>query len=453
MPESVLVKHTLNRRRFLKTSALFAAPWIVPASALGRDGATAASERIQLGVIGLGSRGFNLLDQFLALSDCRITAVCDVDERHHRELPAGKGKAFGRIPGREQVVRAYANAKSASPEAGIVATADFREICDQESIDAVVVATPDHWHAPISLAGLRAGKDVYCEKPVTHLFAEGQTLCREVADRKAVFQTGSQQRSEWVFRRAVELVRNGLLGTVTSVEVGLPAGYDKPQGSTGVSEPPASCDYDLWCGPSPLLPYMPARHHRWWRGSRAFGGGVLMDWIGHHNDIAHWAIDAERSGPVRVEAVGWTFPDTDVYDTPHQYEIRCEYPGGIRSTISTKNRQGLKLIGDAGWVFVNRGKLEASDTRWIEKDFTPGPAKVYASDDHAANFLECMRSRNACIAPPELSHRSITPGHLGYVSHALGRALGWDAASETCVNDDEANRLLTAVNYRAPWSF
>ena len=242
------------------------------------------------------------------------------------------------------------------------------------------------------------------------------------------------------------------MGGVQTIQVGLPPGYDKPQGDTATGRVPNGLDYDFWCGPAPMLPYMRARHHRWWRGHRAFGGGVLMDWIGHHNDIAHWAIDVDGSGPTTVEAVGWTFPQTDVYDTPHEYTIRCEYKGGIESTISTRNENGLKLIGSDGWVYVDRGKLRASDERWIREDFDPGKANVYRSDDHMANFLSCVRSRKPCIAPAETAHRSITPGHLGFVSNTLGRPLRWDAESETVTGDDEANKLLRKLSYREPWS-
>jgi predicted dehydrogenase len=298
---------------------------------------------------------------------------------------------------------------------------------------------------------LKSGKDVYCEKPVTHLFAEGQAVYREVAARKAVFQTGSQQRSDALFQQVVELVRNGHLGTIRSIEVGLPPGYDKPMGSTEVKNPPDGLNYDRWCGPAPKLPYMNARHHRWWRGHRAYGGGVLMDWIGHHNDIAHWAIGQELGGPTRVEAVGWTMPGLDVYDTPVEYEMACEYPGGITSRISTRLTEGTKWIGDDGWIWVTRGKVKASDPGLLDRNFNRGSWKAGLPGSHAGNFLANVRSRAACIAPAEQAHRSITPGHLGYVSFSLKRPLRWDAKSEVVVDDPEADRLLKTATSRAPW--
>ena len=437
---------SFNRRRFLRAGvAAAAAPGLVPDCVLRRGGAVAPNDRIQIGVVGLGSRGFNLIDALLEQADAQIVMICDVDSFHYRDRPWGKGPAFGREPARDRI------ASKSVGSSGPAVTDDFREVCGRDDIDAVVVATPDHWHAQCTLEALRQGKDVYCEKPITHTFREGQLVYGEVAKRRAVFQTGSQQRSDAKFRRAVELVRNGHLGAIKRIEVGLPPGYEQPQGDATVTDPPESLNYDFWCGPAPKLPYMRARHHRWWRGHRAYGGGVLMDWIGHHNDIAHWAIDADLSGPQRVRAVRWSFPQTDVYNTPHHYTIECEYDGGVTTSISSANRQGVKFVGSEGTLFATRGKLEASDPRWLEDRFPLGSKQVYRSDDHVGNFLQCVRSREACIAPAETAHRSITPGHLGYVSDALGRSLVWDPAKEVVIDDPQANELLMRNPYRPPW--
>lgn len=447
-------KTATDRRRFLETAgALTTLPSLmVLPSSTARGQSRAASDRIQVGVIGLGSRGYNLIDGLLSASDrADIVAIADVDAHHFRDRPWGTGKAYGRTPAKEKILAAYRSQGKPVGEQTLSTYTDYRELIQQEGIDAIVVATPDHWHALCTLQALQAGKDVYCEKPVTHFFAEGQRVYREAERCGAVFQTGSQQRSDWRFRRAVELVRNGHLGKIQSIEVGLPPGYDQPQGATQRSNIPEQLDYDFWCGPAPRLPYMRARHHRWWRGHRAFGGGVLMDWIGHHNDIAHWALDLDRSGPSRVEAVDWTYPETDVYNTPHHYTIRCEYRDGIVGTISSRNEQGLKILGEAGWVYVNRGQLRASRLAWTEQAFDPGEIQVYASDDHLGNFLSCIHSRQACIAPAETAHRSITPGHLGYVSQAVSRPLDWDAETETIKDDEEADTLLRSMSYRAPW--
>ena len=399
----------------------------------------------------MGSRGFNLLEVFLGHGDAQVVAVCDVHSLHYRDRPWGQGRAMGLEPARQTIEQYYANEKSGTLAKGLLATGDFRDVCDHQDIDAVVIATPDHWHALCTLEALREGKDIFCEKPVTHTFVEGQLVYQEATRRKAVFQTGSQQRSDAQFRHAVELVLNGHIGEVKRIEVGLPPGYDQPQGDATVNEPPQDLDYDLWCGPAPQLPYMRARHHRWWRGHRAFGGGVLMDWIGHHNDIVHWSLGIDRLGPLTVEAVGWTFPETDVYDTPQHYEIRCTYPGGVATTISNGHALGTKWIGDEGWIYVCRRDLEASDPRWVQADFRRGPKRVYESPSHTGNFLDCVKSRCPCAAPAETGHRSITPGYLGYVSQTLGRPLAWDAQKEQIVGDDEANGLLRQTSYRQPW--
>lgn len=444
-----------NQKQTKYTRRNFHASAIAGAVAMSQvaDAAPAPSERITLGIIGCGSRGFNLLDDFLRLPECEIVAVCDVDELHHRDRPWGTGNKFGRTPAKDKVARAYQNANSNRSAKNVSAYSDYNDIINRSDIDAVVIATPDHWHAMCTLAALKNGKDVYCEKPVTHLFAEGQAVVASVKRHKAVFQTGSQQRSAPEFQSLVELCRNGVLGNITSVEVGLPAGYAKPMGSTEVMQPRQTLDYDFWCGPSQVLPLMQARHHRWWRGHRAYGGGVLMDWIGHHNDIAHWALGKERSGPVKVSAVDWTFPETEIYNSPHQYTIRCEFDDGVVSTISTRNKSGLKVIGSKGWVFANRGKLEASDPKWLEKSFDAGPWKIERNGTHAQNFLRCIKSRKECIAPAEIAHRSITPGHLGFVSNALQTALTWDPITETITGNADADSLLKSVNYRQPWKF
>lgn len=444
---------TITRRQFIQAAATAASvPTIVSASSLGFGGVKAPSDRITLGVVGLGARASQLISEFLRQSDAQIVSICDVDSLHYRDRPWGKGQAYGREPTKERIEQHYAAEKSGTKHKGLQVVDDFRQVCSRDDIDAVVVATPDHWHALCTVTALRSGKDVYCEKPVTHAFAEGQIVCGEVAKQKAVFQTGSQQRSDQRFRQAVELVMNGHLGKVRQVEVGLPPGYDMPMGDTTVKDPPEHLDYDFWCGPSRVLPYMRARHHRWWRGHSAYGGGVLMDFIGHNNDIAHWGLGMDRLGPMRVEARNWKKPLTDIYDTPREYEILCDYPGEVTVRISSRNPIGIKFIGEEGWIYVNRSRLSASDKQWTKTGFGPGPKKAYASPGHVRNFLDCVKSRAECVAPAETAHRSITPGHLGYVSNQLSRPLRWDAKREQVIDDNEADKLLRRHQYRKPWS-
>ncbi len=435
----------LNRRRFgLLAGSALTTPLASLSAAQDTSKRPAPSDRIRVGVIGLGSRGFNLLDELLGEKDVDVAVVCDVDRLHYRDQAWGKGPALGREAAQKHVE------KRGRPKPESIV--DFRDVCQREDLDAIVVATPDHWHALCTLAAVRSGKDVYCEKPVTHWFHEGMAVCRAVQQRKAVFQTGSQQRSEVVFRRAVELVRNGVLGKILRVEVGLPPGYETVQGETEIVSPRPDLDYDLWCGPAPKLPYMRARHHRWWRGHRAFGGGVLMDWIGHHNDIAHWALEMDESGPAIVEAVDWQFPETDLYNTPWHYTIRCEYASGVMSTISDSNTLGTKLIGEDGWLHVTRGKLTTSNSQWSNPEFKAGDILLPVSPGHMRNFIDCVKSRETCITTAEIGHRSITPGHLGYVSQTVGRPLRWDALKQVVLDDTEADQLLRSGTYREPWN-
>jgi predicted dehydrogenase len=442
---------SLSRRQFLAATAAGAVVLQGRGTAWAQS-RPAPSERMTLAVVGLGERGFAVLHEFLQEPDVQVVAVCDVHELHYRERDWGTGKPLGRKPGQQLVNDHYARQVKSGTASGCQAYSDFREVCQRDDIDAVLVATPDHWHALITLAALRSGKDVYCEKPVTHLFAEGQQVCREVAARKAILQVGSQQRSDARFRQAVELVRNGWLGKVQRVEVGLPPGYTQPMGRTEVLSIPTGLDYDRWCGPSPVLPYMQARHHRWWRGHTAYGGGVVMDFIGHNNDIAHWGLNEEAGGPVQVEAVGWTFPATKVYDTPADYAIHCRYASGVTSVISNQFPVGCKWIGENGWVYVTRGKISCSDHRWEDPAFHRGDWRVGESPGHVRNFVDGVKSRMECVAPAENAHRSITPGHLAYVSQTFGRPLRWNPATETVVDDPVAQQRLLALPYRAPWS-
>lgn len=442
-----------SRRRFLQaTASALVAPMIAPASILGAS-RTSPANRITIGVIGLGAMGTSNLTNFLQEEDAQVVAVCDVHDLHYRDKKPGEGTPMGREPAKRRVENHYAIGAPKSSFKGCATYRDFRELCARDDIDAIVVATPDHWHALCTLEALKNGKDVYCEKPVTHLFAEGQAIYREVETRGAIFQTGSQQRSQTRFRIAVETVLNGHLGKIQSVEVGLPTGFSQPRTEPSeTTDPPTGLDYDLWCGPSEKLPYIFARHHRNWRWHYTYGGGQIMDWIGHHNDIAHWSLGMDKSGPEEVEALNWTFPDTDIYNTPVSYDIRCRYAGGITTSISDRHASGIKWTGESGWLYVDRGAIEASNREWIRESFDRGPIKAYHSNNHHRNFLDGIRTRIPCITPADTAHRSITPGHLGLVSQRVRRPLRWDPQSETIIGDLEADKLLKKVPYRKPWT-
>ena len=414
-------------------------PAIISTGALGATAsATSPNSRIGLGLIGCGGQGcgdfFNLMNN----KEIQALAVCDPDKSH-------QDRAKG------EVEKRYAADKASGTYKGCASYGDFRELCARKDIDAVVIGTPDHWHALAALEALRNGKDVYCEKPITHLFTEGQVLYREAAKRKAIFQTGSQQRSDTRFRIAAEIILNGLIGKVQHVEVGLPTGKGSKEEGKIAQEIPPGLDYNMWCGSSRLLPYHKDRLHFNWRWSLDFGGGQLMDWIGHHNDIAHWGLGLDKSGPIKVEAKGFKFPQAGIWDAPIDYEILSEYAPGYTISISNKNTMGTKWIGQDGWVYVNRGKIDASNKEWIHEAFDRGNIKAYKSNSHHRNFVDGILTRKECICPAETAHRSITPGHLGYVSQALGRALKWDPVKEEVIGDAEADARLKKINYRSPW--
>ncbi len=438
-----------TRRQFLgKATAAVAAPTIIPASVLGKN---APSNRVVMGYIGMGNRGIGVMEAFLNHDDVQGVAVSDVDDHHFRVRDEKRSRDYGRTPGKAAIEKAYADKKDSGDWKGVDAYEDFREITQRDDIDAVLIATPDHWHGIITMDALLNGKDVYCEKPVTHLYAEGHAIHREVAKQNAIFQVGSQQRSDKKFQQAVEIVRNGLLGKITKVEVGLPTGHNQPEGDATIQDPPSDLNYDFWCGPSEKLPYMPARNHWSWRWHTAYGGGQLMDWIGHHNDIAHWGLDMDKSGPISVEAKNWVFPETDVYDSAVDYDVHLKYENGVESLISSRNPMGCKWIGENGWVHVTRGKLTASNDAWAIDGFEAGEWKAYQTPGHQRNFVDCVKSREVTIAPAETAHRSITPGHLAMISQELGSALQWDPASEKIVGNDEAQKQLMALPYRGEW--
>ena len=444
----------ITRRIFAKTTlAATLAPSIISGRVWGTNDTPPPSERLNVGLIGLGGLGMGHVGRFLQAKGTQVLAVCDVHKIHYRDEPWDKRSPCGQDAAKAIVEDFYSDAVASGTYKGCDTYVDFRELCARDDLDVIVIATPDHWHARITLEALRNGKDVYCEKPVTHLFREGQAIVAEVARRKAIFQTGSQQRSIPRFRRAVELVQNGHIGKLLHVEVGLPPGPSVAQSDPTILAPPEHLDYDLWCGPSEKLPYMRARHHRWWRWHRAYGGGNLMDWIGHHNDIAHWGMGVERGGPVEVDATkGWTWAEFAGYNTPVHYEINCRYADGVTTSISSRHQGGPKWFGEDGWIWANRGDETASNPALFEKNFDPGPIKAYDSRNHVENFLGGVRTRTECIAPAAIAHRSITPGHLGYVSQTLCRKLAWNPETESVEGDEEADALLKAVDYRAPWS-
>ena len=430
----------MRRRDFLKTLPAAAAvaagfPTIVKASALGRDGAVPPSDKIVMAGIGFGMQGIPNMRAFLEKDEVQWVAVCDLDKNHLEQA-------------RSIVNDNYGNTSCATYH-------DFRELFARRDLDAVSIAMPDQWHAILSISAARSGLDIYGEKPLTHSLAEGRALCNAVKRYGRVWQTGSWQRSVDNFHRASELVRNGRIGKILRVEVGLPEGhYDfaRTFGEWDIKTPPPELDYDFWIGPAPYVPYCKARVHMNWRWNMDFGGGQLMDWIGHHLDIAHWGLGFDYAGPVEIQGRG-EFPTTGIYNSATRYWVDAKYADGTPFVLAggyDEIQSGTKWIGEYGWIWVDRGGFETQPAYLVNEIIGPGEIKLIKSRDHCQNFVDSVKSRALTIAPAEVAHRSASVGHLGVIAIETGRKIKWDPATETISGDAEANRLLSRA-YRGPW--
>jgi predicted dehydrogenase len=416
--EEMSHRNTINRRQFLKEAGAIAAgsmvfPYFVPSSALGKSGRVAASNRIIIGCIGTGGRGRAIMRAFMSGPDVEVVAVCDVDRSH-----------------REQARKAAGLGSESSYN-------DFRELLARGDIDAVAISTPDHWHVPTAVAAVRTGKDVFCEKPLTLTIAEGRALCDAVRRHGRVFQTGSQQRSNGRFHLASKLATDGSIGELKTIKVGLPG--SQSIGPQPVMPVPEGFDYDMWLGPAPWKPYTKARCHGKFRHNFDYSGGKFIDWGAHHLDIVQMALGADDSGPVEIE--GWgEFPREGIYDTATKYDINFVYANGVRVNASTEHPGGIRFEGSEGWVFVNRGVIDAYPKSLIRAN----DIRRYRKQIHWRNFLDCVRLRMDPMAPAEVGHRSAN------IAMLLGRKLNWDPMKEHFVNDPVADRM-TARSMRSPW--
>lgn len=431
---------SMSRRRFIAAAAtVIVAPTIIPASALGREGKTPPSERITMGVVGWGMMGPGNTDAFLGQKDCQVIAACDLDKNHLQQ-------ALDKING------TYKNQDCKSYH-------DYREMMARKDIDAVMLAVPDHWHNLVATEAARQKKDIYSEKPLARTIAEQQSIVRAVQKNKCIWQTGSWQRSVENFHKGAEIVRNGLIGKVTRVEVGLPSGHNDFAGTgskRSITAPPENLDYDFWIGPSAMEPYIECRVHMNWRWNYNTGGGQLMDWIGHHGDIAHWGLGFDNEGPMEIEGTA-EFPSRDaIWNTATKYRATLKYPQDITMIIAGGYgdiRSGTKWIGTDGWVWVDRGGFDCSNPEF--KEFSRLPEnlrkiKLIRSSNHHRNFLDSVKSRQPTITPVEVAHHSAVPGHLSLISMLTGRKIKWDAKKEVILGDKEASKLLSRP-YRAPW--
>ena len=430
-----------TRRQFLKgaaaiTAAAMTGPYFVPATALGRDEKkSAASDRIVIGVIGTGGRGRGLIGAFAKEKDVQIVQVCDVDKKHLEQ-------------GVEAVNKAHGNKDCKS-------TGDFRELIANKDLNAVIVATPDHWHALASIAAAKAGKDIYCEKPLTNSVGEGRALCKAVADMKVVLQCGSMERSGENIQLVAELVRAGRIGKLHTARISLPCNEKHHKEARALKDVPAPMpapegfDYDFWLGHTPKVPYTEKRCHFFWRFNLTYGGGEMTDRGAHVIDLAQLCMGTDNTGPVEIEAKGDRNKDS-LFNVFWDMEFTNVYADGVKMIGDFKEPRGLKLEGSDGWIFVHvhGQKLEASLPKilggktWTTTGVNPLPG-------HIRNFLDCVKSRKHPAATAEVGHRTATICHINNIAMQLGKKLKWDPKTEK-FDDEEANKLLTPT-MREPW--
>jgi len=429
-------KNSYTRRRFLRSSAALAAatvsfPYIVSSSALGKAGTIAPSNRIVMGSIGVGAAGTNNMKTFLNNDQVQLVAACDID-RNHRDRAKGI------------VDKKYQNNDCQT-------YLDFRDLIARGDLDAVHMALPDQWHGIIYASAARAGLDIFGQKPLARTIREGRAICDAVEQAGVVWQTGSQQRSWGIFHHACELVRNGRIGKVHRVEVGLPDGHASSD-TPPIQPVPDGLDWDFWLGPAPKVPFRGICHWHW-RWIMDYSGGQLTDWAGHHIDIAHWGLGLERTGPIEIEGKSQC-PREGIFDAPYAYKFKCKYANGVEIIVGNDSQmpkgRGPTWYGDKGWINVNRGGISAEPKSVINEVIGPGEIRLYKSRRHEQNFLDCIRTRQETVAPVEIGHRSISAALLGEIAMLTGRKLKWDPEKEIFPDDPDANRYLSRP-MRAPW--
>jgi predicted dehydrogenase len=446
----------VSRRSILKTglAAVTAGfPTIVPATVFGQ---TAPSNRINVGAIGVGriSRVHDL-PAIRKYGSARIMAVCDLDA-NRVELGKTLVNGFYSTDGK--------------PYDGVKGYRDYRELLANQDVDAVVISTPDHQHAVLAVKAVRAGKDVYLQKPASLTITEGRYMSDAVRASKRIFQIGSQQRSWKQFHRACELVRNGRIGVVQHVEIGLPGDPSGPEAPEMPVPPNLNCD--AWLGTTPEVYYTEMRVHPQkgfdrpgWLRCEQFGAGMITGWGAHHVDTAHWGMNTELTGPVEIWGTA-EFPTHGLWNVHGKFKTEARYANGMSMSISGDYPNGIKFIGTKGWIFVTREEnvtasdpggpkgqpLEASDPKILDSVIGPNEIHLATANEHHANWLDCVRSRGETLAPAEIAHRACSTCLLHHIAMKTKRKLYWDPVQERFKNDDEANAMLSRPQ-RAPYGF
>jgi predicted dehydrogenase len=426
------MKQHLSRRHFVASAvSALALPTLIPARALGRDGAVAPSNRIGIGVIGLGDRGNYHLSALSAFGEAQVLSVCDV-----------------RGDQAKKVCRAF-NEKTGGQ--ACVSTQDFREILARTDIDAITVAAPENWHAVLSIEAMKAGKDVYCEKALSLTVAEGRAVCGAVRRTGRVLQAGTQQRSDRRFRFACELARNGYLGKLHTVTAAVPSG--KRMLKLPTAPVPADLNYDLWLGPAPFKPYREGLCNYNWYFLTDYCAGWIQSWGVHHLDIALWGAPEFEASTLEVEGTADFLAEGDA-DVSFGWRVNMTTPGGLKmhffDDASSPVGHGVRFEGDKGWVHVTRGDIRAEPASLLDAVIKPGDEHLYLSNNHMENFLQCIRSRRDPVAPVEVCHAATTISLVADIATRAGRKLVWDWSKERFVGDELANRMLSRT-LRQPW--
>ena len=424
----------MNRRKFIENSAVAAAAiTIIPRHVLGGNGFVAANDHINVGYIGVGKQVYTLLRGIGKCKETIAVAACDVDQK---KLEKFKNAAEG-------------NNKAKSLTVNIDTYKYYRELLERKDIDAVVIATPDHWHAQIAVDAAKAGKDIYCEKPMALTIAEGRAMVNATRKYDRVFQTGNMQRSWRDFRHAVELVRNGYIGQITEINVNV--GEPVKQCSLPVMDAPAELDWNEWVGPSmyrgwhpDLAPVFGDEKWAWWRGYRDFGGGLITDWGAHMFDISQWGLDMDQSGPVKF------LPPSE----PAKIGLSMKYENGV--VVTHKNwgeRNAVQFIGTEGRIEVSREFLRTFPNNDLAKaELKPSDKRVYVSNNHYQDWVDAMKKRTRPISDVETGHRTASVCNLVNIAYELQRPLQWNPEKEEFINDDFANLMRTRA-YRGKWDF
>jgi predicted dehydrogenase len=454
-----MMKRKQSRREFLsnsmKASALLAIPSIVPASVFGKN---APSNRINVAAIGTGriSRVHDMPGVW-KYDYAQLVAVCDLDSKRAEE-----GKVL---------VNEYYSKRDGKPFDGVKAYTDYRELMQNKDIDAVLISTPDHSHAMIGVAAANAKKHIYMQKPASLTIAEGRIISDVVQKSGVKFQVGSQQRSAEQFRYGAELVRNGRIGQLKTVYVGLPG--DPPGGRTTEMPAPKNLDYDMWLASTPEVYYTEDRVHPQqgygrpgWLRCEQFGAGMITGWGAHHIDSAHWGMGMERSGPVEVWCDKAEFASGGLWDVHGIFTTQAMYANGVKMIVSNEFQNGIKFEGDNGWIFVSRGdyqvtgsdpgagktqakKIDASDPKILTSVIGEKEFHFPVSKEHHGNWLEAIRDNKEPIAPVEEAHRSCSACLVHHISMKLKRKLYWDPVKEQFKNDAEANKMLSRPQRKA----